>query len=243
MGEFFDKSKIFQRMVGRPDTAGSSCSQSTCSSCYKNVCLARPDTSCSQKSAQSLALSSLPSMSVASSCNGSELMALVQRRQRLHVQMRRVERELQTLGHASAASSDPARGAERPKAPRAALRARRAELQYQMRHEKPGYKVRVAVGEQPSSSRELPRISEEGASLRPSSACISAAGHTSAATIQRAPSRTTPTIPGALEAGRYAFWPKLLPGAKLRHAPSPSPADLVLQRPEPRPQISRLQLD
>jgi len=192
--------------MARPNTA-LSVSSVSCRSCPNS----RPDTACTSSSraysASSMALSSLPPLSVASSCSGSELAALVQRKQQIRSQLQRIQLQ---LDHACSARSEVA-GDGRPRQ-RAIqrhghmLRAKQAELQYQMR--------RVAL-----NSAGMPKTNHAGKT--------SAAGYggfeSSKQKTMNAESLYVLTqrdggrqsVVGALEPGRYAFWPKTLPGSAL----------------------------
>ena len=156
---------------------------------------ARPKTGSSV--ASSLSLSSLPTMSVASSCNGSQLNAIVQRRAQLRAQLAVVQAELGACPEMAMApprvcACGPGRRATpSPSLPVAALR--RTEIS-----------TTTHAATQPGSCTDM--YSRQRGTRPELSAAIPPAIRTGASS-----SMSAHRLPGALQDGRYAFWPKQLP--------------------------------
>ena len=161
----------------------------------------RPTTAEQQQrptTAASVACSSISSMSCGSSCNGSELAALVQRRSQIRAQMHRVDsqlRQVQTppMTASSSSSAHPyGAGAYDGAVPRAAPRH--------------GSRPRCGAARHGCLLDETrpPTCSSNCGAKQPS--CYSLP----AAALATPPNPSQSHLPGALAEGRYAFWPKTL---------------------------------
>ena len=147
-----------------------------------NTSSSRPTTSSSRPST-SASLSSLPTMSsMGSSLNGAQLAALVQRRGQLRAQMQSVDRQMSRIAPSSSSAPSTAPPQSAP------------HMAHQPR----------PVGR---ASRPCGDTFAQLHSHRAS--CHAAASST---TTRRAAASQPPqpqlTLPGALQPGRYAFWPK-----------------------------------
>ena len=158
--------------------------------------LARPCTSNSRPGTAS-SLSSLPTMSsMGSSLNGAQLAALVSRRGQLRAQMARVDRQMSQLPPSRGGSSAP------PTAPPQAAPSTAPQPQ----------PVRCA----------LHPVGDTLAQLHAQQRAAVAGGTTGRPGASQPPHQR---LPGALQPGRYAFWPK---GLEASRAPA------ALRREQPR---------
>ena len=154
---------------------------------------ARPNTSSSRPGTAS-SLSSLPSMSsMGSSLNGAQLAALVQRRGQLRAQMQRVDQMQSRIAPSGGGSSAP------PTAPPQSAAHVARQPQHQHQHHPCGGTLAQLHSQQASCALDT----------RPAGSCGQRATTASATTGQAATSQPPqPQLPGALQPGRYAFWPK-----------------------------------
>ena len=147
--------------------------------------LVRPNTSSSRPGTAS-SLSSLPTMSsMGSSLNGAQLAALVSRRGQLRSQMARVDRQMSQLPPSRGGSSAP------PTAP-------------------PQSAPHMAQQPQPVG-RALHPCGDTLARLHSQQRAATASGATGRAAASQPPHQR---LPGALQPGRYAFWPKGLAASR-----------------------------
>lgn len=148
--------------------------------------LVRPNTSSSRPGTAS-SLSSLPTMSsMGSSLNGAQLAALVSRRGQLRSQMARVDRQMSQLPPSRGGSSAPPTAPPQSAGPH--------------------------VAQQPQPVGRAPHpCGDTLARLHSQQRAATASGTTGRAAASQAPHQR---LPGALQPGRYAFWPKGLAASR-----------------------------
>mmetsp|Transcript_16158 Transcript_16158/g.34693 ORF Transcript_16158/g.34693 Transcript_16158/m.34693 type:complete len:215 (+) Transcript_16158:318-962(+) len=193
------------------------------SSCRPNTSCGRPSTACSAASsscskASTMTLSSIPSISLASSCNSADYRTLLQRRQQIYAQVEKIQGQLAPYeGHGMATSIGVGdRRAKSASVPTASLRARQAELQFQMRNATRHSDLRLneqALRQLLKAKHSLPATSQ-GATAQDVAVPKAPPSQEASQYVLVRPAQRTATV-GSLEPGRYAFWPKSLPGAAL----------------------------